>query len=46
MKDIRQAITEDKFPEFIKKFMKDSFGEKENYPKWAVASFKKVNVDL
>ncbi|CAG8573437.1 9387_t:CDS:2 [Cetraspora pellucida] len=46
MRNIRQAIIEDRFPSFVKQIFKDLFGDNEKYPVWAVNALKSVNVDL
>ncbi|KAI8884954.1 queuine tRNA-ribosyltransferase [Backusella circina FSU 941] len=46
MKGIREAIKNDDYPAFIKKFFMNYFGSKEKYPIWAVNALKSVNVDL
>ncbi|KAI8324917.1 queuine tRNA-ribosyltransferase-like protein [Martensiomyces pterosporus] len=44
MRDIRQAIVDDRFPEFIRLFMQKRFGR--TVPAWIVNALKSVNVDL
>ncbi|KAJ2163187.1 Queuine tRNA-ribosyltransferase catalytic subunit 1 [Coemansia sp. RSA 552] len=44
MRDIRQAIVDDRFPQFIRSFMKTRFGK--TVPRWIVDALKAVNVDL
>lgn len=46
MRQVRESIIEDRFPQFIHKFFKDLFVEKSAYPEWAVNALKSVNVDL
>lgn len=47
MRSARQAIIEDKFPEFVKKFFYKLYaGEKSKYPKWAVEALQAVNIDI
>ncbi|CAG8740580.1 46_t:CDS:1, partial [Racocetra persica] len=46
MRNIRQAIIEDRFPSFVKQTFKDLFGSEEKYPVWAVKALKSVNIDL
>jgi len=46
MRQIRESVIEDRFPQFIHKFFKDLFVEKSAYPEWAVNALKSVNVDL
>ncbi|KAF9580271.1 hypothetical protein BGW38_003151 [Lunasporangiospora selenospora] len=46
MRQIRESIIEDRFPQFIHKFFKDLFKEKSAYPEWAVNALRSVNVDL
>lgn len=45
MKNIRAAIMEDKYPDFIKKFLADNFPD-ENYPKWACDALAAVGVNV
>lgn len=45
MKSMRDAITEDKFPEFVQSFMLKMF-PKRNYPQWTVDALHSVNVSL
>ena len=46
MKDIRAAIDADRFPHFVKAFMRRRFGGDavQNYPKWAVDAFAAVGI--
>ncbi|KAJ1961586.1 Queuine tRNA-ribosyltransferase catalytic subunit 1 [Dipsacomyces acuminosporus] len=44
MKDIRAAIVQDRFPEFIRQFMALRFGK--TIPAWIINALKSVNVDL
>ncbi|XP_070491938.1 queuine tRNA-ribosyltransferase catalytic subunit [Chironomus tepperi] len=44
MRDMRDAIENDKFPEFVKTFMDELYPEEK--PKWIVDALKSVNVDL
>ena len=46
MQQIRTAIEEDKYPQFVKKFFKTLFKTKDKYPVWAVNALKSVNIDL
>jgi hypothetical protein len=41
----RDAIVEGKFPEYLRTFFKDYFGEA-GYPQWCVDALRSVNVDL
>ena len=45
MEDIREAIRNDLFPQFIQKFFITLFPDK-NYPEWAVNALKSVNIKL
>lgn len=45
MREIREAIKMDKFPEFIQKFMKSNY-PKSDYPAWTIEALKAVNVEL
>ncbi|KAJ1898965.1 Queuine tRNA-ribosyltransferase catalytic subunit 1 [Coemansia sp. RSA 2337] len=44
MLDIRKAIVEDRYPAFIREFMRTRFGK--TVPMWIVDALKSVNVDL
>ncbi|KAK4069213.1 hypothetical protein Trihar35433_5792 [Trichoderma harzianum] len=46
MRDIRQAVIEDRFPALIKEFFAGLYEDKTQYPEWAVEALKGVNVDL
>lgn len=45
MRQARQAILRDEYPEFVQQFFKDLYANKD-YPAWAVDALKKVNIDL
>lgn len=45
MKDIRESIMENRYPEFVKSFMQRYFKE-EPVPKWIVDALAKVNIHL
>lgn len=43
----RQAILEDRYPAFIRKFFSDIYdGDKSKYPEWAVGALRGVGMDL
>lgn len=44
MRDMRDAIESDKFPEFVKKYMNELYSDEK--PKWIVDALKSVNIDL
>ncbi|OMJ28527.1 Queuine tRNA-ribosyltransferase [Smittium culicis] len=44
MRSIKVAILEDKYPEFIREFMRKRFGKQ--VPRWIINALKSVNVDL
>ncbi|EEB05660.1 queuine tRNA-ribosyltransferase [Schizosaccharomyces japonicus yFS275] len=47
MREMRQAIIDDTFPAFVKRFFNDKYeGDKTKYPSWAVGALRTVNVDL
>ncbi|KAL7807024.1 Queuine tRNA-ribosyltransferase [Trichoderma aethiopicum] len=46
MREIRQAIIEDRFPAYIREFFAGLYEDKTQYPEWAVDALKMVNVDL
>lgn len=45
MRDIRTAIIEDRFPAFIRDFMRGMYTSRE-VPQWIQDALKSVNVDL
>lgn len=45
MSRIRQAITEQRFPEFIKEFVANYYQDKD-IPKWITSSLQSVNIQL
>ncbi len=45
MRRMRNAILEDKFPEFVRAFMADNFPDGK-YPEWTVAALAAVNITL
>ena len=46
MSSARQAIMEDRFPAFLRDYFAKQYGEKTNYPDWAVGALRGVGVDL
>ena len=46
MKAAREAIIEDRYPQFVKTFFKNFYGEKGKYPAWAVTALKGVGIGL
>jgi queuine/archaeosine tRNA-ribosyltransferase len=46
MKNVRQAIIEDRYPAFLKDFFAKLYDDKGKYPEWAVDALKGVGVDL
>ena len=46
MREIRQAVIEDRFPAYVRQFFANLYDDKIEYPEWAVESLKKVNIDL
>ncbi|KAI9309050.1 queuine tRNA-ribosyltransferase [Cunninghamella echinulata] len=46
MNGLRNAIIEDRFPDHVKQFFANYFGDKSKYPAWAVSALQSVNVDL
>ncbi|TRY65890.1 hypothetical protein DNTS_022758 [Danionella cerebrum] len=46
MRDVRQSIIDQKFPEFVKVFMERMFPSPEDYPSWAVDALHSVNICL
>ncbi|XP_059607933.1 queuine tRNA-ribosyltransferase catalytic subunit [Phlebotomus argentipes] len=45
MSDIREAIQQDKFPDFVKDFMKEHFEGRE-VPQWIIDALRSVDVEL
>ena len=45
MRDIRESIKKNKFPEFVKGFMSKMFPDK-SYPDWAQKALASVNIHL
>lgn len=45
MKDIRESIKEQRYPNFVKKFMLDLYPNKE-YPQWIIDALGAVNIEL
>lgn len=45
MKDIRESIKIDKFPEFVKTFMQTYFKD-QSTPEWIISALSKVNIQL
>ena len=45
MKNIRQSINENRFPEFVKNYLLTVYQDKD-YPKWIVDALKAVNIEL
>jgi queuine tRNA-ribosyltransferase catalytic subunit len=46
MREVRDAILEDRYPAYIRQFFANLYEEKKDYPLWAVDALKGVNVDL
>ncbi|KAM0323448.1 hypothetical protein ACHAQA_008727 [Verticillium albo-atrum] len=47
MRNARQAIIEDRYPEFVRQFFGNLYGyDKTKYPEWAVGALRGVGVDL
>lgn len=47
MRDVRQAIVEDRYPAFLRRFFGQLYDyEKGRYPEWAVGALQGVGVDL
>ncbi|KAI3635247.1 hypothetical protein MIR68_006813 [Amoeboaphelidium protococcarum] len=45
MREMREAIMKDQFPQFVKKFVKDYHTNSE-CPQWAINALKSVNIDV
>ena len=46
MREIREAVLEDRFPAFIAEFFANLYPDRSKYPSWAVQALKGVGVDL
>jgi tRNA-guanine family transglycosylase len=46
MDQVRTSIIEDRFPAFLKNWLRVRFGGKESIPGWAVGALKGVGVDV
>lgn len=46
MREIRESVVEDRFPEYIRRFFASLHASKEDYPEWAVEALRGVGVDL
>jgi hypothetical protein len=47
MKNIRQAILDDQYPTYLRKFFSNIYGgDKTKFPEWAVGALRGVGVDL
>ena len=46
MAKAREAIIADQYPQFVKTFFKNYYGEASNFPEWAVTALKGVGIQL
>ncbi|KAI2473083.1 Queuine tRNA-ribosyltransferase [Annulohypoxylon bovei var. microspora] len=46
MREVREAIIEDRFPKFLRQFFADLYPDSSKYPTWAVDALRGVGVDL
>ncbi|GAA6069585.1 queuine tRNA-ribosyltransferase catalytic subunit 1 isoform X1, partial [Tachysurus ichikawai] len=46
MRSVRQSIIEQRFPEFVRSFMRRMFPEDETHPSWVVDALASVNITL
>lgn len=46
MRQVREAILEDRYPAFVRQFFGSLYERKEEYPSWAVEALSGVGVDL
>jgi queuine tRNA-ribosyltransferase catalytic subunit len=47
MGQVRQAIKQDRYPEFVRSFFNTLYhGEKLKYPKWAIDALNSVGINL
>lgn len=45
MREIRESIKEQRFPEYVKEYMKDAYPDS-NYPQWTIDALKAVHINL
>jgi Queuine/archaeosine tRNA-ribosyltransferase len=45
MREIRESIKEQRFPQYVKQYMKDAYPD-ENYPRWTIDALRAVNIEL
>lgn len=45
MREIRESIKAQKFPEYVKEYMKDAYTDG-NYPQWTIDALKTVHINL
>jgi tRNA-guanine family transglycosylase len=46
MKLAREAILEDRYPQFVKDFFARLYPDREDYPRWAINALSTVNIAL
>jgi queuine tRNA-ribosyltransferase catalytic subunit len=46
MRQVREAIMEDRYPQFLKQFFGKLYDEPSKFPQWAVDALRGVGVDL
>ncbi len=46
MGEVRAAIIEDRYPEFLCSYFRRAYGDKQKIPTWAITALEKVGVDL
>uniref|UniRef100_A0A0B7K0I3 Queuine tRNA-ribosyltransferase catalytic subunit 1 n=2 Tax=Bionectria ochroleuca TaxID=29856 RepID=A0A0B7K0I3_BIOOC len=46
MREVRESIIADRFPEYIKEFFGNLYDDPKDYPSWAIEALQRVNVDL
>jgi queuine tRNA-ribosyltransferase len=46
MRQVREAILEDRYPKFLREFFAKLYSDKRDYPDWAVTALRGVGVDL
>ncbi|TFJ98333.1 Cohesin subunit SA-3 [Platysternon megacephalum] len=46
MRSIRESIVEQRFPQFVRDFMRTMYSSQEQYPPWAVEALASVNITL
>lgn len=46
MREIREAVIEDRFPAYVRQFFANLYSDSSEYPEWAVDALRRVGIDL